>query len=230
MTSILICNFAINLWFKQRKDVDTDSVTSISLIFEHFFHCFVLVNKMWLILFLNNYQNTLNWVGYYDYGSSFSGTTKYMLTDVIHKNIELFAFMTGVNWLVHGEMTSHGLCFLYNLEGDGLHSNQSFIARPWNARRWQEEAITPTVLELKCERVFDAKVVRPVIGSARSQVWRKTSDTNVNFIWYIQAIAWKITPTYILSVLQDHTGMCSCNTFWFSRQLLGLSQALKKEG
>lgn len=64
------------------------------------------------------------------------------------------------------------LCFLHNLQSNSLHSSQSFIAGLGNMRRWQEEAVLPTVLELKCEGVFDAKVVGPIIRTTRSQVWR----------------------------------------------------------
>lgn len=68
--------------------------------------------------------------------------------------------------------TCWSLRFLYNLESNSLHSDQSFIAGLGNVRWWQEEAVAPTVLELKCEGVFDAEVVRPVIRATRSQVWR----------------------------------------------------------
>ncbi len=71
------------------------------------------------------------------------------------------------------------MCFLYDLESDGLHSSQSFIAGLGNVRRWQEEAVMPAVLELECEGVFDAKVVRPVIRTTGSQIWRTDGDTRV---------------------------------------------------
>lgn len=74
------------------------------------------------------------------------------------------------------------LCFLYNLESNGLHSNQSFIAGLGNVRWWQEEAVAPAVLELKREGVFDAKLVRPVIRATRGQVWRTDNDTHVYLV------------------------------------------------
>lgn len=62
------------------------------------------------------------------------------------------------------------LRFLYNLESDGLHGSQSFVARFGNLRRWQEEAVLPAVLELEREGVFNAEVVGPVVRTTRSQV------------------------------------------------------------
>lgn len=74
------------------------------------------------------------------------------------------------------------MCFLYNLESNGLHSKEGFIAGPGNVRWWQEEAITPAVLELKCEGVFDAKVVRPIIRATRSQIWTTDNNIHVYFV------------------------------------------------
>lgn len=122
-------------------------------------------------------------------------------------------------------------CFLYNLESNSLHSNQSFIAGLGNLRRWQEEAVLPTVLKLKCERVFDAKVVCPIIRTTRSQVWR---TENLSYVWdqlNQPCLKKKIikTTTYILFLLQNHICRCFYNIFWFSEQLLGPSQACKKK-
>lgn len=66
--------------------------------------------------------------------------------------------------------------FLYDPASDGLHSSQSFITGWCNVGGWQEEAILPTVLKLKCKGVFDAEVVSPVIRATGSQVW-KTENT-----------------------------------------------------
>lgn len=125
--------------------------------------------------------------------------------------------------------TCWSLRFLYNLESNGLHSGQGFITGLGNVRWWQEEAITPAVLELKREGVFDAEVVRPVVRATRSQVWRKemttvcvlTESSPANFCL-------KMNPTHILSLLQHHICTCFYNIFWFSGQLLGPSRAFKK--
>lgn len=66
---------------------------------------------------------------------------------------------------------------LYNLESDGLHGGQSFVAGLGDVRRRQEEAVAPAVLELQREGVFDTGLVRPVVRAARGQVWR--TETNL---------------------------------------------------
>lgn len=58
--------------------------------------------------------------------------------------------------------------FLYDPASDALHSCQSLITGPCDVGWWEEKAIAPPVLELKCKGVFDAKVVDPVIGAPGS--------------------------------------------------------------
>lgn len=85
--------------------------------------------------------------------------------------------------------------FLYDPASNGLQSCQSFITSSRNVRWWEEKAITPTVLELKCEGVFDSKVIDPVIRSTRSQVWRTKQ-----YLFIMNVLKWSIfTLTYCLS-------------------------------
>lgn len=85
--------------------------------------------------------------------------------------------------------------FLYDPASNGLQSCQSFITSLRNVRWWEEKAITPTVLELKCEGVFDAKVIDPVIRSTRSQVWRTKQ-----YLFIMNILKWSIfILTYCLS-------------------------------
>lgn len=121
-----------------------------------------------------------------------------------------------------------GFHFLYDPTSNGLQSCQSFITSLHNVRWWEEKAITPTVLELKCEGVFDAKVIDPVIRSTRSQVWRTKQYLFImNILKYMYVYVCKYLHTYILSLLQHHTCMCFCNIFLFSEQLLAPCRALK---
>ena len=59
---------------------------------------------------------------------------------------------------------------LYDPESDGLEGDERLVAGPRDLRRREEEAVSPSVLELERERVLDAEFVRPVVGAPRRQV------------------------------------------------------------